>query len=76
MKGEVVIRDQSINLSDLCMSSNIGSGDLTMVYTTKTDQEATMGFELSLDDILVERLISLFRISTHWSLCFVPSKAW
>ena len=42
------------------MSSNIGSGDLTMVYTTKTDQEATMGFELSLDDILVERLISLF----------------
>lgn len=60
VKGEVVIRDQSINLSDLCMSSNIGSGDLTMVYTTKTDQEATMGFELSLDDILVERLISLF----------------
>ena len=50
----------SINLSDLCMSSNIGSGDLTMVYTTKTDQEATMGFELSLNDILVERLISLF----------------
>ena len=31
-----------------------------MVYTTKTDKEATMGFELSLDDILVERLISLF----------------
>lgn len=60
VKGEVVIRDQSINLSDLCMSSNIGSGDLTMVYTTKTDQEATMGFELSLNDILVERLISLF----------------
>lgn len=60
VKGEVVIRDQSINLSDLCMSSNIGSGDLTMIYTTKTDQEATMGFELSLNDILVERLISLF----------------
>ena len=60
VKGEVVIRDQSINLSDLCMSSNIGSGDLTMVYTTKTEQEATMGFELSLNDILVERLISLF----------------
>ncbi len=60
VKGEVVVRDQSVNLSDLYMNSNIGSGDLTMVYTAKTDQEATMGFELSLDDILVERLISLF----------------
>ena len=28
--------------------------------TNQTDQEATMGFELSLNDILVERLISLF----------------
>lgn len=60
VKGEVVVRDQSINLSDLCMSSNIGSGDLTMVYTAKTRRGATMGFELSMDDILVERLIGLF----------------
>ena len=29
-KEEVVIRDQSINLSDLCMSSNIGSGELVV----------------------------------------------
>ena len=60
VKGEVVIRDQSINLSDLCMSSNIGSGDLTMVYTTKNRSRGDYGFELSLNDILVERLISLF----------------
>lgn len=60
VKGEVVIRDQSVNLSDLCMSSNIGSGDLTMVYTAKNTQSATMGFELDMKDILVNKLIGLF----------------
>ena len=60
VKGEVVIRDQSINLSDLCMNSNIGSGDLTMVYTARNTQSATMGFELDMEDILVDKLIGLF----------------
>ena len=60
VKGEVVVRDQSINLSELSMNSNIGSGDLTMVYTAKDEEGATMGFELSMDSILVDRLIGLF----------------
>lgn len=31
--GEVIIRDQSINLSNLKMDSNIGRGNMTMFYT-------------------------------------------
>lgn len=60
VRGEVVIRDQSINLSNLCMDSNIGSGALTMAYTAKTEEEATMGFELSMNKILINKLIDLF----------------
>ena len=33
--GEVIIRDQSINLSNLKMDSNIGRGNMTMFYTAK-----------------------------------------
>lgn len=58
--GDVILRDQNINLSGLRMKSNIGSGNLTMVYTAKEKREAIMGFELSLNDILVDRLIGLF----------------
>ena len=60
VKGQVVVREQSINLSELKMDSDIGSGDLTMVYTAKDEQGATLGFELSMDSILVDRLIGLF----------------
>ena len=60
VKGEVVIRDQSVNLSKLRMNSNIGSGDLTMIYTARNEHNATMGFDLAMNDILVGRLINLF----------------
>lgn len=58
--GEVVLRDQSINLSNLSMHSNMGSGDLTMIYTAKDKRGATAGFDLDMKDILVDRLINLF----------------
>ena len=60
VKGQVIVRDQSVNLSDLSMNSNFGSGDLNMVYTAKDKTESIMGFELMVNDILVERLINLF----------------
>lgn len=59
-RGEVVVRDQSINLSNLHMDSNIGSGKLTMVYTTKNRQQATIGFDLDMNHILVNKLIDLY----------------
>ena len=60
VNGEVVIRNQSINLSKLDMQSNMGEGHLTMSYAPKNGQEATAGFDLNLSSIQVEKLISLF----------------
>ena len=60
VKGAVVVRDQSVNLSELSIDSNIGSGDLTMAYTAKDKRGATMGFELLMNQIQVEKLIGLF----------------
>ena len=60
VEGEVIVRDQSINLSNLAMHSNIGSGRLTMAYTAKDKRGATAGFDLDMNQILVNKLISLF----------------
>lgn len=60
VEGEVVVRNQSINLKKLTMHSNIGHGNLTMVYTAKDRLQANAGFDLELDDILVDRLIGMF----------------
>lgn len=58
--GEVVVRDQVLNLSELRMNSNIGDGNLTMVYSTPDETHASMGLELGLNKILVNKLIDLF----------------
>lgn len=58
--GEVVVRDQALNLSELRMNSNIGDGSLTMVYSTPDETHASMGLELGLNKILVNKLIDLF----------------
>lgn len=58
--GEVVVRDQALNLSELRMNSNIGDGSLTMVYSTPDEAHASMGLELGLNKILVNKLIDLF----------------
>lgn len=60
VEGEVIVRDQSINLSNLQMHSNIGAGRLTMAYTAKDKQGATAGFDLDMKEILVNKLIGLF----------------
>lgn len=60
VEGEVIIRDQSINLSNLAMSSNIGRGNMTMFYTAKDNSGASAGFDLDMEDVMVEKLISLY----------------
>lgn len=60
VSGEVVLRNQSINLNNLNMHSNIGCGNLTLVYTAKDKTGATAGFDLDMEDVLVDKLIGLF----------------
>lgn len=57
--GKVVVRDQALNLSELNMGSNIGNGNLTMVYSTPNEIRAAIGLELGLNQILVNKLIDL-----------------
>lgn len=58
--GEVIIRDQSLNLSNLNMHSNIGRGKMTMFYTAKDERGAAAGFDLDMEDVMVEKLIGLY----------------
>lgn len=58
--GEVIIRDQSLNLSNLGMDSNIGRGKMTMYYTAKDSRGASTGFDLDMEDVQVEKLIGLY----------------
>lgn len=60
VKGEVILRDQNIQLTNLTMHSNIGCGSLTMVYTAKEKSKASTGFDLKMDEIQVDKLIDLF----------------
>lgn len=60
VKGDVIVRDQSINLKNLAMHSNMGCGNLTMVYQAKDKMGASTGFDLDMEEMQVERLISLF----------------
>lgn len=58
--GDVIIRDQSLNLSNLNMHSNIGRGNMTMFYTAKDESNATAGFDLDMEEVMVEKLIGLY----------------
>ena len=58
--GKVVMRNQSIQLTNLSMHSNMGEGTLSMIYTAGNNREASTGFDLDVKQILVDKLISLF----------------
>lgn len=58
--GGVTLQDQSLQLTNLNMHSNIGCGHLTMIYTAKDKHGAYAGFDLNMQEILVEKLVSLF----------------
>ncbi|MCC8036098.1 MAG: AsmA-like C-terminal region-containing protein, partial [Rikenellaceae bacterium] len=58
--GEIVVRNQSVNLRKLHLESSVGQGDLTMVYTAKDKRGASAGLEIDLENVIVEDLIGLF----------------
>ena len=58
--GEVVVRNQSINLKKLEMESNIGNGNMTMFYTAKDKRGGSAGIDLEMKGILAEKLVSLY----------------
>ncbi|OAV69718.1 putative protein involved in outer membrane biogenesis [Bacteroidales bacterium Barb4] len=58
--GEITLRNQSINLKKLEMNSSIGHGNLTLFYTAKDHSGASAGFDLEMNGILVEKVISLY----------------
>ncbi len=60
VEGEVVLRNQSINLKKFNMDSNIGKGSLNMFYAAKDRTKANVGFDLDMENILVEKLIDLY----------------
>ena len=60
VKGRVTVKNQSVELSNLYMSSNIGSGGLTMIYTARDTRGASMGFDLGMNQIQIAKLIGLF----------------
>ena len=42
------------------MDSNIGRGNMTMFYTAKDYSGASAGFDLDMEDVMVEKLIGLY----------------
>lgn len=58
--GNIVIRNQSFNLNELSMNSNIGKGKITLLYSSQDKNEADIGFDLGLNEIQVDKLIGLF----------------
>jgi len=60
VEGEIVLRNQSINLKKLEMQSNIGNGNISMYYTAKQKDKASVGFDLEMRAIQVEKLIDLY----------------
>jgi len=61
VSGEIVMRDQSINLKKLEMQSNLGNGNLNMFYNTSgNNNQASVGFDLDMQEILVDKLLDLY----------------
>lgn len=60
VSGEIVMRNQSINLRRLGMHSNIGDGNFSMYYASPDKKQANVGIDLNLENILVEKLLDLY----------------
>lgn len=60
VEGKVIMRNQSIQLTNLSIHSNMGEGILSMIYTVDNKHSGSTGFDLNVKHILVDKLISLF----------------
>lgn len=60
VKGEVVLHNQSLQLTNLTMNSNMGKGRLTMLYTATNPSKASVGLDMNLNDMQINKLIDLY----------------
>ena len=60
VEGEVILRNQSLNLKRLAMQSSIGQGSLTMFYAAAGAHTAEAGLDLEMKGMQVEKLIRLY----------------
>ncbi|MEG1635378.1 MAG: hypothetical protein RR388_07100, partial [Rikenellaceae bacterium] len=59
MKGSVISKDRCLQIKDLTATTSAGVIDFSAVYSTKSKNELTTGFDLVMKDIEVAGLISL-----------------
>lgn len=57
--GEVIVRDRCLQLRDLKAVTNAGDMKLTALYATRSRDDIVTGFDLELDRVHVDRLISV-----------------
>ena len=57
--GQLVLNNQSAQLTNFYSQSNIGGGSLSLFYTARNKKEASMGFDINMTNILVDKLIDL-----------------
>ncbi len=57
IKGEMLIRNQSIEVADLNLHTMAADMNTTLVYTTKDSTSAYTGFDIRMEDIQVGKLV-------------------
>ncbi|MDD6209877.1 MAG: AsmA-like C-terminal region-containing protein [Bacteroidales bacterium] len=57
--GEIIIKDKTLQLTNLDINSNAGDATLSLLYKNLKDKQAFAGFDLKMKEIQVEELIKL-----------------
>ncbi|NDV66741.1 AsmA-like C-terminal region-containing protein [Bacteroides sp. 224] len=60
IRGNIILRDQAIQLPRLHLNSNVGSVNLNMVYKAPNRKGAHLGLDLNMDKVDVKELIKTF----------------
>ncbi|HAC20949.1 MAG TPA: hypothetical protein DCF91_02465 [Porphyromonadaceae bacterium] len=60
VEGLITIKDEAVHLNNLNMHSNMGCAQLSMVYTCNNRLSATTGFDLTMEDVVVDKLLGLY----------------
>jgi hypothetical protein len=58
--GKVIIRNQSLRLPDLQLSSEVGNVDLSLVYKATDKKKANLGLDIKMDRIYIKELLGGF----------------
>lgn len=57
--GQLILRNQAVQLTNFYSQSNIGQGGISMFYSARSKKEASMGIDVDMKGILVDRFIDL-----------------